>query len=508
MEVVMDFNNGNRELIEYLQSLSGRIDPQKGPVAIILAAGHGKRIKSERSKMLHEIWGVPTVVRVAKAASEGLASDNQIIVVGIKAHEVAESAGKKANRIFIYQSEQKGTGHAAKEALSALDLSDRVKDIYIFPGDMGLITPAVVNDLKQRFEQSGSGLALLTGNFKGEPETNTYGRVIRVPATNENDEPAGPDRGHVIEIKEHKDILAIPENKYYVTAYNGKKYRFTRAELLAITEYNTGIYALKYDLALRFINQLTPDNVQGELYLTDIIGLFNSNKIKVEAYPVEDEEAVIGFNVKSVLQEMENIARRNVWLLLRDIIFIEDEDDFFIADEVVTQILEMDKVNPPLDIEIDKGVYISGGVRLERGVKIRAGSILKGNIRLGEGTQIQENVSLSTYPDQQMTIGKNCVIMRGDLIKGNIKIGDHTNIESSVIMTGSSEFPTIIGNNVVIKGTTYIFGSVIDDDLFIEHSVLKYKHVERIVRKDGTIQPVRWIMPQPQGLDIVRDLKD
>ena len=96
--------------------------------------------------------------------------------------------------------------------------------------------------------------------------------------------------------------------------------------------------------------------------------------------------------------------------------------------------------------------------------------------------------------------------MRGDLIKGNITIGDNTSIESSVIITGSSEYPTIIGKNVVIKGTTYIFGSIIEDDLFIEHSVLKCKRVERTIRKDGTIQPVRWVMPQPQGLDIVRDL--
>lgn len=505
---MMELKNDNNELIKYLNSLSDKIDPKKGRVAIILAAGHGKRIKSERSKMLHEIWGVPTVVRVANAARKGLGSDNQIIVVGIKAREVAESAGKKANRTFIYQYEQKGTGHAVKEALSALTQNGRVIDIYIFPGDMGLITPTVVKELKQRFEKSACGLALLTGNYKGEPEENSYGRIVRVPAMTEDNEPAGDDEGRVIEIKEHKDILAIPKNKYYVITYNGKRYRFTRDELLNIAEYNTGIYAMKYELASQFINQLTPNNVQGEFYLTDIIGLFNANKIDVEAYPVEDEDAVIGFNVKSVLQEMENIARRKVWLILRDIIFIEDEDDFFIADEVVAQIVKMDKADPPLDIEIDKGVYLSSGVRLERGVKIGAGSVLKGNIHLGEGTLIQENVSLSTYPDQQMRIGKNCVIMRGDLIKGNITVGDNTSIESSVIITGSNEFPTRIGKNAVIKGTTYIFGSIVEDDLFIEHSVLKCKHVERTIRKDGKIQSVRWVMPQPQGLDIVKDLKD
>ncbi len=76
-------NNG--EIIEFLKGLSDDIDDSGAPVAIILAAGHGKRIKSERSKMLHEIWGKATVVRVANVVSETLQSKNQIIVVGIKA---------------------------------------------------------------------------------------------------------------------------------------------------------------------------------------------------------------------------------------------------------------------------------------------------------------------------------------------------------------------------------------------------------------------------------------
>ncbi|PIS27296.1 MAG: multidrug transporter [Candidatus Marinimicrobia bacterium CG08_land_8_20_14_0_20_45_22] len=496
-------NGENEQLAEKLQTLSGTLINDGSPVAAILAAGHGKRIKSDRSKMLHEIWGVPTVLRVANAASIGLETQNQVIVVGIKAREVAEKTGKATNRLFVYQKEQKGTGDAVRVALSGLSSYQNLHDIYILPGDMGLITPEVIHQLKTEFEKSKHGMMILTGNFSGDTLENTYGRILRVPEFDAEEKPSGVDRGKVIEIKEHKDILALPDGKDYKITYNKRLYCFQKSELLKIREYNAGVYAVNYQNLSNFISCLTPDNVQGELYLTDIISIFNHNGISVGAYTVTDNSAVIGFNVKSVLREMGNIARRKVWKQLRDIIFIEDEDDFFIADEVVRQILELDLKQPPLDIEIGKGVYLGKNVQLSHGVSIRSGSTLNGNIVIGKGTLIHERVSLSTYANQVMVIGKNCIIMRGDMLKGNIRIGDNTSIESSVIVTGSDEFPTVIGNNVTIKGTTYIFGSVIEDDLFIEHSVIKCKKVERTVRKDGTIQSVRWVMPPPQGLDII-----
>ena len=499
-------NNNNDSLIKKLDLLSDDLDDDKKPVAIILAAGHGKRIKSERSKMLHEIWGVPTVVRVAEAARKGLNSDNQVIVVGIKALQVAETVGQAPKRIFVLQKEQKGTGDAAYEALKALESSDNIEDLYIFPGDMGLITAEVIELFKKGFEISNCGMKILTGIYQGDPINNTYGRIIRVPAKDMKGRSSGEDFGKVIEIKEHKDILAIPDGYSYVAEYNGQKYSFSKEKLLEIKEYNTSIYAVKYQHLKKYISALTADNVQGELYLTDIISIFNQNKIAVGADPVGDDSAVIGFNVKSVLKEMEAIYRQKVYLKLRDIIVIEDEDDFFIADEVVEQILELDKQFPSLDIFLQKGVHLSKEVKLSRDVSIWTNTNIRGNVEIGEGTVIQDNVSIRTYPSQTLIIGKNCIIMRGDILKGNLKVGDNTRIESGVNITGSDEYPTIVGNNVIIKGISYIFGSIIEDGIFIEHSILKCKKVERTIKKDGSIQPIRWVMPQPQGLDIIKDL--
>jgi len=105
-----------------------------------------------------------------------------------------------------------------------------------------------------------------------------------------------------------------------------------------------------------------------------------------------------------------------------------------------------------------------------------------------------------------MVIGDNSEVLWGDIIKGNIRIGKNTRIESSVNMTGSDEYPLMIGDNVTIKGTSYLFGSVIDNDLFIEHSILIKKNVDRVVMKNGEVKQIRFFLPPPEGIDSISDL--
>lgn len=73
-------------------------------------------------------------------------------------------------------------------------------------------------------------------------------------------------------------------------------------------------------------------------------------------------------------------------------------------------------------------------------------------------------------------------------------------------MTGSDEYPLKIGKNVLIKGTSYVFGSIIENDIYIEHSVLIRKHVQRVMKNDGTVLPLRYYLPMPQGIDAVEGL--
>lgn len=496
------------EVAAALKSLSSRIDSQQTRLAIILAAGHGKRIRSERSKMLHHIWGKPTVTRVAQAARHGLDSSNQIIVVGIKAVDVADALGMDAQRVFVYQQQQNGTGDAVRVALDALPGGVYAGDVYVFPGDMGLLNNDAIKDFREEFDKNRCDMMVLTADYQGDPRTNYYGRILRVPEKDATGRSSGDDLGKVIEIKEHKDILALSADKPYSVKYDDRMYNFSREQLLAITEFNTGVYAFKAAKLMKHIGELSADNVQGELYITDLIAIFNSHKLTVKAARAQDYSTVLGFNNKSVLKEMETIARERAYDLLKDIITIDDQDDFFIADEVIEQIIELDRREAPLDILVGKGAHIGPLVKLAKGVEIRRRAILEGNVALSEKAIIYDNVTLSTYPNQQMKIGRHTQIFQGDIIKGNVTIGEKCQIESSVNMTGSDEFPVIIGNNVLIKGTSYIFGSVIESGIWIEHSVLKNKYVERTVRKDGTVQPVRYVLPLPEGLDSIHELSE
>jgi bifunctional UDP-N-acetylglucosamine pyrophosphorylase/glucosamine-1-phosphate N-acetyltransferase len=99
-------NNDKKEIVKNIKRLSSPFNARCKELAIILAAGHGKRIKSQRSKMLHTIWGIPTVERVHNACTRAIKGINSVVVVGIKALDVLNVLGKKLNTAYAYQEEQ------------------------------------------------------------------------------------------------------------------------------------------------------------------------------------------------------------------------------------------------------------------------------------------------------------------------------------------------------------------------------------------------------------------
>lgn len=500
------------EILEQ-QEVFNLLDPVSSPfnysvkeTAIILAAGHGKRIKSHKSKMLHKIWGIPTVERVYNACRGGIKDINIIIVVGIKAKDVIEVVGKKESTLYAYQVTQNGTGHAVQVALSRIDEKLFDGNVYILPGDMGLINSETMHRFREQFINSRSDMMVLTGIFEGSPEENSYGRILRVKKIDDEGNPSGDDFGKVIEIIEHKDILSLSAETPYTVTYKNHCYSFTRKELIENNEFNSGVYAFKYKKLNELVHSISSNNAQNEIYITDLISIFNKKGYSVNAVNPVEQYVVMGFNNKSVLKEMEAVARKQVYEKLKDIIAIDDPDDFFIDDSVVDAIIEMDKKNIPLDISIGKGVYIGEGVKLNYNLEFGKNSYIKGNVQFGKNITVRHNVHLSCFTGQTFRIGDNVEIFSGDIIKGNITIGENSRIESSVNMTGSNDYPLQIGKNVLIKGTSYIFGSIVEDDVHIEHSVIIMKRVERLIKRDGSIQPVRFYLPMPEGIDAVEEL--
>lgn len=498
--------NQNGEIVRSLiKEYSSPFDYNKKETSIILAAGHGKRIKSQTSKMLHKIWEIPTVERVSMACEKGLNNSNVIIVVGIKADDVIKAVGKSESVSFAYQEFQNGTGHALQMALENIDAKNYDGTVYVFPGDMGLINAETVKFFKDEFKKSNSDMMVLTGIFEGKIEDNYYGRIVRVPAKDLKGAKS-KDQGKVIEIIEYKDILNFDKKKPYLVKYNKKEYKFTREEMLANREFNSGVYAFKFKPLEELIMKIESNNVQKEIYLTDLIGLFNKNGYTVEAVSPPDQYVLMGFNNKSVLKEMDLLACKLVYEKLKDIITIDDPYDFFIADDVIEQIIEMDKQGTPLDIHIGKGVYIGKGVKLNYNISLHKNVFLDGNTHLGKNVIIKENAQISCFYGQELVIGNNVEIFSGDVIKGNIMIGDHTKIESGVRISGSDKLPTKIGSNVSIKGLTYIFGSQIDNNISVEHSILLRKKISKPEGVKADIFHVRFYIPEAEGKEAVKEL--
>ncbi len=497
--------NNVKKIREIISNKKKQFDNNMPETTIILAAGHGKRIKSHTSKMLHKIWEKPTVERVYSASKNGLKNVNSIIVVGIKAEDVINAIGEKPNTLFAFQEVQTGTGHAVQVALE--QIGDNYEGtIYILPGDMGLIDKETISNFKTNFIESKADMMVLTGLYDGDPQNNSYGRIVRVKDKDTSGNWSGEERGKVIEIIEHKDILSLDDDKPYITNFKGKEYSFTKDELIKNNEFNSGVYAVNYSKMKELINRLDSNNVQGEIYITDLISVFNNNGLTVRAVPPREQHVLMGFNNKSVLLQMENIARDIVYGKLKDIVAFEDPYDFFIHENVVESIIEMDAKGQPLDITIGKGAYLGQNIKVNYNLTLMKNAHVQGNVEFGENVTISENVFLSSHKDQTLKLGNNVEILWGDLIKGDVIIGDNTRIESSVNMTGSDEFPLRIGKNVTIKGTSYLFGSIVEDDVFIEHSILIKKKIEKFEMKNGEAKKIRFFLPMPEGMDSISDL--
>jgi bifunctional UDP-N-acetylglucosamine pyrophosphorylase / glucosamine-1-phosphate N-acetyltransferase len=492
---------------EQVERLTSPLDYEIGEAAIILAAGHGKRIRSRRSKMLHRIWGVPTVERVFNACVSNGDLMNVVFVVGNKAADVMAVIGARERTAFAYQEEQLGTGHAVRVGLEKIDETKFDGVLYVLPGDMGLIDRETLGMFKEKFHELEADMLVLTGLYEGPIEENSYGRILRVKEKDVNGEPAGEDAGKVVEVVEHKDILALAEDETYRARYRGKTYAYTKRELLETREFNSSVYAFDFRKLVDLVHAIKDENAQGEIYLTDLIGIFNDEGCVVRAISPREQHVIMGFNDKTVLKQMEQLHRQKVYDRIRNVIEIDDPEDFFIHEEVVERILELDAAGKPLDIRIGKGAHVGKGVKPNYNLELMKNAFVEGNVRFGKNVTVWSNTHLSCYPSQEFAIGDDVEILWGDIIKGSIVIGEGSRIESSVNMTGSDEFPLRIGKNVLIKGTSYLFGSVVEDGVKIEHSVLIKKHVYLQRNRKGEPQPVKFYLPLPSGADAVEDLQ-
>jgi len=237
---------------------------------IILAAGLGTRMKSDKAKVLHEILGRPMILYVVETAKK-ISRNAVILVVGYQAEKVRQVVSEKADVAYALQERQLGTGHAVSCALPLLP--DDVRDVIILCGDVPLLRSETALQLLGDHTASKRDLTVLAVEV---PDPTGYGRILV------------DGKGLVKGIVEESD--ASEQQK-------------------RITTVNSGIYCVEKEFLKEALSKLKPDNTQKEFYLTDIIEIGYKAGKRVGVTVSKDYEEVVGVNSRRDLEVAARMMR-------------------------------------------------------------------------------------------------------------------------------------------------------------------------------------------------------
>ena len=290
--------------------------------AIILAAGDGKRMKSDRPKVLCEVLFQPMIRWVENAVRDAGIDDITIVTgEGAKLVEAAVSPGCK----FVCQRERRGTGHAVMAAADALAAGG---DALVLYGDAPFIEGGAITAALRQHRAEQNAVTLVSAR---PADPFGYGRVLR-----------GTDGG----------VRAVVEERDCDEA--------TRA----ITEINAGVYWFDAAFLAGALEKLTPQNAQGEYYLTDVPAIAAAEGRRVGAWFCEDAQIVLGANDRRQLLALNTLARER--MLLRHL-------------------------DNGVDIPCADGILIGAQVEIGRDARILPGTVLEGRTVIGPGCVIGPN---------------------------------------------------------------------------------------------------------------------
>jgi len=376
---------------------------------VILAAGQGKRMQSALPKVLHPLAGRPLAAYVL-ATVRSLSPRAIAVVTGFGAEAVEQALGS-LDLIFVRQEPPRGTGDAARVALSVLQL-DGVTLVGL--GDVPLISADALQSIASIAQQGRVGLlsARVRNPFG-------LGRVIR-----------GAD-GQVRAIVEERD--ATPEER-------------------AIHEINTGFIAAPTSLLKRWLERLTPHNAQGEFYLTDIVAMAVEEGVGVGAHVVTDEMSVLGINDRAQLAALERtVQRRRATELMLGGASIVDPARIDIRGNLACG----------RDVTIDVGCVFEGTVRLADGASIGPYCVLR-DVTVGPGTRVE---AFSHF--DSAVIGRNCRIgpyarlRPGTNLAEDVHIGNFVEVKASTLGAGSkANHLAYVGDAVLGSRVNFGAGSI------------------------------------------------
>lgn len=381
--------------------------------ALVLAAGKGTRMKSERPKVLHEAFGRPVLDYVLETlAAAGMVRPK--IVIGSGADQVRAYLKEKARTsrikaVALLQREQKGTGHAVMIAKSALNTAGG--DILIWPGDMPLLTSGTIREFIRLHRESGADASVLS-SLQIDPAG--YGRILR----------AG---GRFYAVREELDA--------------------TEAER-RIQEVNSGIYLFKPSCLFSALKRIGMQNRKGEYYLTDTIEVLSKEGKHLEAFPLALPAEAQGINSRQHLADvMKEINQREIRKHQSEgVTFVAPEQTF---------------VAPGVRIGKDTTIY--PWCYIETDVKIGSGCEVGPFAKIRKGTEIGDGSVVGSFVEVNRTkLGKK-VLAKHLTYLGDAFVGDGSNIGAGTITAnydGKNKHQTRIGKKVFIGSDTVLIAPV------------------------------------------------
>lgn len=378
---------------------------------VILAAGEGKRMKTDLPKMLHKVCGKEIINHVIDTIRlSGI--DNINLVVGKNAEQVKAGTSDK-DITYSLQDTPLGTGHAV---MCAKDfLKDKKGNVAIFVGDGPLITKEMVEHLFRFHEDGKYAATILTSTLKDPAK---YGRIVR------------DSQGTVEKIVEFKDCSE---------------------DEVKINEINSGMYCFNIEALLNTLGNLNNNNAQGEYYLTDVIEILKKQNLSVGALTVPVEEiTAVNSRVELAVAEQIMKTRINKYHMENGVTIIDPNNTYIGADVTIGQ-----------DTIIYPGNVIEGKTIIKDSCTLYPNNRLKDSV-IEKGVTLQSSVILESSIGENTTVGPFAYIRLNSVIGNNVRIGDFVEVKKSTIGDGTkASHLTYIGDAEVGSQCNFGCGTVI-----------------------------------------------
>ena len=384
--------------------------------ALILAAGAGTRMKSEKPKVAHEVLGKPLVRWVVDAAHDAGMSE-VISVLGHMADKVSPLV--EGDTTIVMQTQQLGTGdavNAAREAMTGEDGTIAPGTLVVLSGDCPLITPETIRALVAKRERTNAAVVVLTMHMD---DPFGYGRIVR--------EGKGDAVARIVEQKD-----ASPEEA-------------------AITECNAGFYAFDAPALFDALTRVSNDNAQGEYYLTDVLEICRNDGREVLALMTDDAEEAMGVNSRIQLAQATRAMQRRInERHMAAGVTMWDPTTVWIGPDVVLE----------NDVELLPNVMLLGKTSVGRDSVIGPNTRLTDTV-VGRGCRVDETVAEGAQIDDEATSGPRAYLRTGAHLCEGAKAGTHVEIKKSTIGAGSKvPHLSYIGDTQMGAGVNIGAGSI------------------------------------------------